>query len=312
MARPIASLALASLLVASCVRISAKGSPADGAASDHESLDAAIVGRPITWVPIPAGTFKMGSPASDTCRYDNEDQHEVTLKNKFEMMDTEVTRQQFKSLMAYDPSIITSCGSNCPVHMVSWHEAAAYCDALSAKMKLTHCYSCSGTGTNAQCETAAAYAGSKLYSCPGYRLPTEAEWEYAYRAKTTTGYYNGPHDKAFCSRCLRVEPTADKIGWYCANSGSKPHPVAQKQPNAWGLYDMAGNTWEWVHDHYADNLGKAATTDPVTTSPAGFRVLRGGAWFYLPWMMRASFRGRDSPSFRSLLFGFRCVRSLTP
>jgi len=146
---------------------------------------------PGTFVKINKGTFKMGSPAAEKCHYTDEEQHDVTLTHDFEIQTTEVTQAQFKALMSYNPSVFKSCGDNCPVEKVKWYEAAAYCNALSAKIGYAQCYTCTNSGTMVTCTWAVGYENEKTYKCPGYRLPTEAEWEYAYRAGTQTAYYNG-------------------------------------------------------------------------------------------------------------------------
>jgi formylglycine-generating enzyme required for sulfatase activity len=159
------------------------------------------------------------------------------------------------------------------------------------------------------CSEKSAYAGPAIYGCPGYRLPTEAEWEYAYRAGTTTAYYDGPSDAAVWRLCSPLDANLDKIGWYCGNAGDTTHPVAQKQPNAWGLYDMAGNVWEWVEDWWQDDLGSAAATDPVGVNPGSTRVVRGGSWYSIPVYARAAMRNVYAPSLPIDDIGGRCVRT---
>jgi formylglycine-generating enzyme required for sulfatase activity len=261
-----------------------------------------------TWIDITHGTFSMGSPATEPCLYVDERQHQVVLSHDFEVQRFEVTQQQFLSRMGYNPSEFTSCGTSCPVEQVSWNEAAAYCNRLSEEHGRSPCYSCSGVGADVTCGATAAYSGQRIYDCPGFRLPTEAEWEYSYRAGTLTAYYNAGNDAKTCASCTSLDVNADAIGWYCANSGGRPHPVGQKQPNAWGLHDMAGNVWEWCHDWYAGSLGSAAVTDPwgSAASHAG-HVLRGGSWATKSFDLRAA--NRHGTFKKSNNVGFRCVRT---
>ena len=257
----------------------------------------------LTFCSIRAGPFKMGSPNSDTCRYGNEPELlPVTLTRSFEIQTTEVTQDQFFLVMDYRPSSFSSCGGTCPVELVSWHEAAAYCNALSGQAGLTKCYTCSGSKASVTCQETAATKGKGIYTCTGYRLPTEAEWEYAYRSESTTAFYNGD-----ISSCSGTDSNAGKIGWYSANSGTTTHPMGKKDPNKWGLYDMAGNVWEWCHDGYQSDLGDSALTDPVITGSS--RVLRGGSWSNDPSRLRAAYRDLDAPTNRGSNLGFRCSRT---
>jgi formylglycine-generating enzyme required for sulfatase activity len=281
---------------------------------DGPSPDTGVV-VPGAWVTIPpAGTtlpvtFSMGSPTGEPCQDSDEDQHPVTLTHQFEITAHEVTQGVFQAVMGYNPSFFSSCGSSCPVEYVNWHEAAAYCNALSAKAGLASCYSCSGTGTSVSCGEATTYSGAGVYDCPGYRLPTEAEWEFAYRAGTTTAYPNGANDSSKCNTCSAVDANANMIGWYCFNSGSTTHPVGQKAANAWGLRDMAGNVWEWCHDWYQISLGSSAATDPWGAVLGSGRVLRGGSWYFGATHLRAAARRDLSPTNRPYDVGFRCART---
>ena len=266
---------------------------------------------PATWVTIEAGNFMMGSPASELCREPDGDsketQHKVTLSNKFEMQSTEVTQDQFFLEMRYRPSLSSTCGGRCPVENVNWHEAAAYCNMLSKKSKDDQCYECAGSGKDVMCWESLASKGVGIYKCTGYRLPTEAEWEYAYRAGTTTSFYNGD-----ITNCNSADPKADKIGWYKDNSGDKPNPVGQKSANGWGLADMAGNVWEWCHDWYEKDLKSSALKDPAGSSyKAKERVYRGGSWGHASKFMRAAGRSAYDPrTTRRDYGGFRCVRTI--
>jgi formylglycine-generating enzyme required for sulfatase activity len=150
---------------------------------------------------------------------------------------------------------------------------------------------------------AAAYATP--YACPGYRLPTEAEWEYAARAGTTTGTYNGTSTLLYCEQPNGV---LDSIAWFCGNGGSTTHAAGGKTANAWGLYDLLGNVWEWVHDWYAAYPGDAS--DPWGPAAGSLRVIRGGSWVNVAQYARAADRNYDDPSSRGDSLGFRPVRSL--
>ena len=260
------------------------------------------------FVAIEPGTFMMGSSDKEEARYTNERQHKVTLTRAYEIASTELTQAQFQELMGYNPSERKDC-PRCPVENVNWHEALAYCNAMSKKAGFTACYSCRGNGVDVKCGTAPAFRGAKIYDCPGYRLPTDAEWEYAYRAGTKTTYYNGDNSPETRVTCREQDPIADEIGWYCQNSGLRSHEVGGKKPNAWGLYDMAGNVWEWCHDQYLAVI-KRAQVDPWGISDSPMRVVRGGSWRYFSRGMRAACRAWYKPYYRGNKHGFRPARTL--
>jgi formylglycine-generating enzyme required for sulfatase activity len=186
---------------------------------------------------------------------------------------------------------------------VSWYDAVAYCNALSSIRGLDRCYACDTQG----CDVAPDYDGTTktIYDCPGFRLPTEAEWERAYRANTQTAFYNGD-----ISVCDGADPNADKIGWYDENAADQLHPVARKQANAWGLFDLAGNLREWCHDVYVDDLGSSPVNDPGGPASGASRVWRGGSYGGIVRGLRAAFRSQITPEFRCAYQGFRCARGL--
>ncbi len=189
---------------------------------------------------------------------------------------------------------------------MNWNEAAAYCNALSAGGGLAECYDCTGSGSAVTCSPAAAYASP--YECPGYRLPTEAEWEYAARAGTTTGTYNGDPDTGTVS-CVD-SPVLNAIAWYCDNSGATNHAVGSLAANDWGLHDMLGNVWEWCHDWYEMDLGVGAMTDPSGPGAGSYRVARGGSWDHDARYTRAAYRNYFDPGLPYNDMGLRPVRSL--
>lgn len=252
------------------------------------------------WCAIPAGCFLMGSPENDPCRRENETRHQVVLTRSFEISATETTQTAFENLMGYNPSKFKPCPT-CPVEQVTWHESAAYCNALSDKHGLKQCYACTGTGVDGRCQPDPSLAS--IYSCSGYRLPTEAEWEYAARGGTSTALYSG--DLTDCKR----SPEADQIAWYAYNSGNRTRPVGTRQPNRWGLYDTSGNVSELVHDGYQDDLGSVRSSDPVGPPSGALVVVKGGA-STAAWVLRPAYRGGQTSYLSNYATGFRCAISM--
>jgi formylglycine-generating enzyme required for sulfatase activity len=259
------------------------------------------------FVTISAGTFTMGSPVGERGRSDNEAQHEVTLTRDFEIQTTEVTQAEFEALMGRNPSRFAGC-ADCPVDNVTWVEAAGYSNALSTSVGLDQCYDC--PEGSVLCTLSADYATP--YDCPGYRLPTEAEWEYAARAGTMTATYNGDLDvtRDVCSDSAVLNP----IAWYCNNAGGVTHPVGLLEPNAWGLHDMFGNVMEWCHDWYLAYPAGAATDPwgPATMGPSLGRVQRGESLLGRPYQTRAARRDHSEPPRSHWVYGFRLARTLEP
>ena len=225
-----------------------------------------------TFVLLPAGTFTMGSPSDELGRNSDETQHQVTLTKAFYMQITEVTQAQWKEVTKFNLSYFGGCPT-CPVDSVSWGMVQMYIAALNAR----------GEGT--------------------YRLPTEAEWEYAARAGSTTAFSNGGITGTGCG----YDPILNAMGWYCYNAADQTHPVAQKSPNAWGLYDMSGNVYEWCQDWYGP-YSSGAVSDPTGPSLGSARVLRGGGWYGYAWRCRSAYRGKNDPAGSYYRFGFRLVR----
>jgi formylglycine-generating enzyme required for sulfatase activity len=221
-----------------------------------------VLGLAVRW--IPAGRFTVGSPGSEERRSSDETQHEVVLSQGFFMAETECTQWQWEKVMGGNPSHFK--GSERPVEKVSWDDAVEYCRKLTVKQR--------GEGMLAE--------GWK------WRLPTEAEWEYAVRAGTT-GARHGE---------------LDAIAWHSGNSDSVTHAVGGKQANAWGLHDMMGNVWEWCSDWYGD-YPTGSVTDPSGRGSGSFRVDRGGGWDCDARSARSAFRCWCVPGIRYDFLGFR-------
>jgi len=234
-------------------------------------LDIGNVVQRMRWVP--PGTFVMGSPVIELGRYNNEVQHRVMLTQGFWLGETPVTQAFWHSLTGRsNPSHFQ--GNDCPVEQVSWDD----CDTFIARL-------------------------NKLVRGGGFRLPTEAEWEYACRAGTATATYAG---NLWIDG--NIAPQLEAIAWYQGNSGMRPHPVGQKAANPWGLYDMLGNVNEWCADWWAFyDLG--IDCDPQGSSGGTDRVVRGGSWRGSARNVRAANRNADRPKYRSENNGFRLARS---
>jgi formylglycine-generating enzyme required for sulfatase activity len=228
------------------------------------------LGMEFVW--IPPGTFLMGSPEDEPERNDDEKQHEVTLTQGFYLQTTPVTQGQYEAVMGKNPSQFKKVGSEGPVEKVSWNDTQDFIRKLSENDPSVW-----------------------------YRLPTEAEWEYACRAGTKTAFYSGPITKP-----TGFDPNLDKVGWFGKNSGGTTHPVGKKEPNAWGLYDMHGNVWEWCQDWFGD-YPDVPVTDPTGPESGAYRVYRGGAWISLARHCRAASRNGNTPFNRDDSLGFRLL-----
>jgi len=223
---------------------------------------------------IPGGTFTMGCSPSNSygCYSIESPNHQVTLSKAFYLGKTEVTQAQWQAKMGSNPSNFKnySDSPSRPVENVSWNDIAVF-----------------NTAT-------------------GLRLPSEAEWEYACRGNTTTafhsmpGYPNGTNDDSLLGN----------IAWYYYNSGRQTHAVAGKAANAFGMYDMSGNVYEWCNDWYGSSYySTSPSTDPAGPSSGSYRVLRGGSWFNYPNVCRSSYRGSVDPDIRGSDLGFRAART---
>ena len=213
---------------------------------------------------IEPGTFMMGAETTD----DEQPIHRVTLTRGFELGRYEVTQAQWEAVMGSNPSYFKACGGDCPVEQVSWQAVQTFLRILN--------------GVDAR------------YT---YRLPTEAEWEYAARAGSTTAYAFGDDPAELPA-----------YAWYGVNSQCHIRPVGRKQPNAWGLYDMHGNLWEWTHDWDGD-YPAGPVTDPSGPASGEYRTNRGGGWSNDPQFLTSSYRGSYRPGYSSNGLGFRLART---
>ncbi len=281
-------------------------------------LEAALpAGVTLKWAEIPAGRFLMGSPASEVGRHDDEGpQHEVVLTQPLWLATTPVTQAQWSAIMEENPSNFKGDDQR-PVENVSWYDAVSFCNRLSEQLKLRQAY----------------YADEKFKrpftgkegevhwdkSAPGVRLPTEAEWEYACRAGTTSAFNSGAElvgDGGEPSRKGRLSDgsSLEELAWFDQNSQSSTQPVGQKKSNAWGLYDMHGNVWEWCWDRWSgDYEGRASPAeDPPGPTRGDRRVYRGGSWDYGARVCRSALRSRGGPVVRFNGLGFRVARRPPP
>jgi formylglycine-generating enzyme required for sulfatase activity len=235
---------------------------------------------PANMVRVEGGTFSMGSSNGDS---DEKPVHSVTVRS-FSMGKYEVTQAEYEAVMGTNPS--NWKGANLPVERVSWLDAIEYCNKLSIKEGLAPAYR--GSGNDVVCN----------FFATGYRLPTEAEWEYAAKGG----------NKDYMTYEYAGGNNAGAVGWYDGNSGGQTHEVGTKVPNSLGLYDMSGNVWEWCWDWYTSGYSATAQTDPTGAASGSDRVRRGGSWFNDALCLRSAYRGYDTPSGRYTNYGFRVVR----
>jgi formylglycine-generating enzyme required for sulfatase activity len=251
-----------------------------------------------TMVLIPAGTFTMGSPEDELGRDSDENQHRVTLSSAILVGTWEVRQCEWQTVMGYG-------GSGSALHPVTdftWFDALEFCNRRSTLDGLTPPYTLTDVD-NAGSHIVSATA-SWNRDANGYRLPTEAEWEYACRALSPTAFSDGG---ITVPDCEGVDPNLDAVGWYCANS-TGPEECGLKAPNAWGLHDMHGNVWEWCWDWYGA-YADGAVTDPTGPRLGLNHVVRGGYYGAPARRCRSACRAGQGPTLGSLWVGLRLVRN---
>ena len=218
---------------------------------------------------IPAGTFMMGSGIEEEGDEDEQPQHQVTLSQPFYLQTRPVTQGQWQQVMGGNPSFFPQCGKDCPVENVSWDDAQEFLKKLNRMEKTDQ-----------------------------YRLPSEAQWEYACRAGSSLSFCFGDE-----------ETELGEYAWYEDNSRESMHPAGRLKPNAWGLYDMHGNVYEWCQDWYGE-YPPGPVTDPEGPPAGAYRVLRGGSWDAEAGEVRSAYRLRFHPGYRYGNVGFRVARGL--
>ncbi|MDR2734131.1 MAG: formylglycine-generating enzyme family protein [Spirochaetota bacterium] len=295
---------------------SSDSSSRSGSSDSGSSFSSGIGIASHVMVLIPAGTFLMGSPVAEANHGSDETPHPVTLTKDFYMAKYQVTQELYQTVMGVNPGYFSTinnrepaegeAAARRPVETVRWYDALVFCNKLSGLEGLTPVYTINGStdpsawGTVPASSSTAWNAVTMNISANGYRLPTEAEWEFACRAGTTTAYNLG-------------DVWSGDWGWYSGNSNDQTHETGKKTPNAWGIYDMHGNVWEWCWDRYGSGYytDAAAGTDPAGPGTGIIvRVLRGGGFSFPAQGSRSAFRFSENPSFRSDSVGFRVARTV--
>jgi len=267
------------------------------------------------FVAMPSGWFEMGSsPDEDQAQAAEQPRHQVGISHPFLIADHEVTHGEWREVMGDDPSYNKTCGDECPVELITWYSALAFANALSDAAGLPSCYvlqGCQGGTSGSLACTGVDFAG---LACPGFRLPTEAEWEYAARAGSSgpTQLIEPITDWWTCRSWNGDTEYSNPLLTFCryiCSDGDGPAPVRSLLPNAWGLYDMAGNVGEWVWDAYGPYAGDTVV-DPLGPESGTTRVVRSAyAARYGPDCRNAR-RDQLEPDWMGNGIGLRLVRSL--
>ncbi len=226
-----------------------------------------------SFVLVAPGTFLMGSPDCEVGRENDETIHEVTITKPFFIQNTPVSQGLWKAVMGVNPDSFQEDRDDLPVESVSWNQCREFIRRLNSITE------------------------------GKYRLPTEAEWEFACRAGSSAAFANGDISEIYCG----PDPVLREMGWYCGNSGRKIRPGGRKNPNGWGLFDMHGNIGEWCQDWYGDYHSDPAA-DPCGPASGASKVVRGGSWFGSAKNCRSAARFHWPPNSKSDLIGFRLVR----
>lgn len=245
--------------------------------------DSAWVMENLRMVKVPTGSFVMGTEDNYLKWFMHSRPVRQVAVDSFEISAFEVTQGMFRRVMGFNPSLMTGDEKR-PVEQVSWFDAVEFCNLLSELAGYMPPYDI----RNRSC----------IFERNGFRLPTEAEWEYACRA--------GNDNSRYCTG--DKESDLQRVAWYRSNSSGTTHPVGSKTPNAWGLYDMHGNVWEWCND-WMENYGNLSKNNPRGPGAGNSRVLRGGGWHYGAEGCHVAYRQRARPEYKISAVGFRVVRN---
>lgn len=293
----------------------------DNDASQTMEIECLDIGINFIW--LPAGNFDMGSPEQEVGRDSDEQSHDVSLIRDFYIMDSELTQAQYRYFTDGSPS--QNEGDDFPVETISWDYAARFSNYMSDEEDLENCYDCQ-TQANDTVDCTETEAYNNIYDCTGYRLPTEAEWEYAARSGTDKAFWTSTLDEndipgadlptdVDISNCIRIDLTDETplldFANYCDDGADgiaqATTAVRQLNPNGFDLYDMHGNVWEWIHDNngnYPDD-----DIDPVNFDGGNNHIIRGGGFDSVPEELRCASRDDENRNTKRFNLGFRLVKS---
>ena len=306
MSRSTALAAFPFFVVASCCASNTTCDCFDNETGDLDSLEI----EDLEFIDIEPGEFRMGFDVSDYGYSEDSEAHSVSLTHRFQILATELTRTQYGLITGEYPSSSVGCEEDCPVESITWHQAAYVSNLLSESACLSPCYQCDHSSTDTVCESVEA-----PYGCAGYRLPTEAEWEYAARAGAVTQYQNGGNlqsnwDMSECDPDIVLDNGTylSGIAIYCGNSEREPASVYSVESNAWGVFGVHGNVFEWCHDWYSPYQGDEV--DPFGPETGSYRVSRSGGYRTTPVGVSLSARSPWFQDANTSAYGMRVARTL--